>query len=71
MVMRELDICLISATLPHITQLGMVDFWVSMLLHILLKNIVHGNESGDISGDYGRRGFRSQETSHSSTRNLG
>ena len=31
----------------------------------------NGNERGDISGEYGRRGFRSQEISHSSFHNHG
>ena len=56
-----MDIGIRPYTLHPIKQVAMSDYGVTLLPHILLK-LFHGGERGDISGDYGRHGLRSQET---------
>ena len=43
---------------------------LSVAYHFVNESL-HGNEIGDSSGDYGRRGFRSQETRRSFFHNRG
>ena len=63
MVMEDVYKCLIPSTIPTITQIGMVDFWFSLLLLDLLT-IFCGDKRGGQSGYDGRGGFISQETHH-------
>ena len=39
MVMREVDIGLRPSTLPPITQVGMVDFWVDLFILVLFMKL--------------------------------
>ena len=57
MVLEDVDIGIIPATIPTITQFGMVDCWVSLFIIIPLLKLFMVMIEVD--------GFRSQETSHS------
>ena len=62
MVIGEVDIGLITATLTPITQVTMVDCCVLSVSSHRGHEMFYGNERGVGSGDDRRRGFRSQDT---------
>ena len=64
-VMGEVDICLIPATLPSTTQVGVVDCWVSLLLIVLLSKVFMVMKEAIKAVIDGRGLCRSRETSRS------